>query len=74
MEHRHTANKKRGFGREEEDICHCGVTLCQSISCKGGGVGCTLEKGHRGPHLNTWYPEVGTWKTDEEIKKNRKSQ
>jgi hypothetical protein len=41
------------------NLCSCGVEVCGVLS--QGGRGCNLEKGHSGPHTNTWSPEYGTW-------------
>lgn len=40
--------------------CSCGVEIC-SVQNSDKTIGCNLEKGHSGPHSNTWKPEAGTW-------------
>jgi hypothetical protein len=55
QEHRHALDDL-----SMENFCSCGVEICSSIS-PDGGLGCNLENGHRGPCMNTFVPERGTW-------------
>jgi hypothetical protein len=44
----------------DDGRCGCGVEMCNAMS-PDRQYGCTLEKGHPGPHTNTWAPGYGTW-------------
>ena len=59
-EHRHSLKELK----IDSNRCSCGVEICGALS--PGGRGCNLEKGHPGPHKNTWSPEYGTWEDNRE--------
>lgn len=54
-----------GGSKDPPDRCTiCGVVLCQS--CGPRHLRCTLEKDHKGGHINKWYPNVSRAWTDPE--------
>jgi hypothetical protein len=56
-EHKHSFKEGNDDNYLEE--CSCGAILC---AVQGPhGILCNLERGHKGPHKNTWIEMGETW-------------